>query len=220
MASKEEIFERLRDTVVALDVDNVQRIVKDALDAGISPEDLVSDGLRRGLQVVGEKYQAGDFFLAELIMAGEVMKEAMTLVEPYFKGSGMEPIGRIAIGTVAGDIHDIGKNIVIALLKAAGFEVTDLGVDVPVSRFVEQAREELSGCGRCILGMSALLSVTTPEMENVIKELRKAQIRGTAKVIIGGALITAEFGESIGADFASKDAVEGVKICKRWASSG
>ena len=219
MTSK-EIFERLRDTVVALDMDGVQRIVKDALDAGISPENLVSDGLRRGLQIVGEKYQAGEFFLAELIMAGEVMKEAMTLIEPHFRGSGMEPIGRIAIGTVAGDIHDIGKNIVIALLKAAGFEVTDLGVDVPVSGFVEQARKELSGRGRCILGMSALLSVTTPEMENVIKELRKAQIRDSARVIIGGALITAEFGESIGADAASKDAVKGVEICKRWASSG
>jgi methanogenic corrinoid protein MtbC1 len=131
----------------------------------------------------------------------------------------MEPIGRIAIGTVAGDIHDIGKNIVIVLLKAAGFEVTDLGVDVPVSGFVEQARKELSERGRCILGMSALLSVTTPEMENVIRELRKAEIRDSARVIIGGALITAEFGESIGTDAASKDAVEGVKICKRWASS-
>jgi len=219
LTSKEEFLERLRGSVVGLNIDDVQRIVKEALDAGIRPEDVVSDGLRRGLQVVGEKYQSGEFFLAELIMAGEIMKEAMTLIEPYFKGSGIEPIGRIAIGTVAGDIHDIGKKIVITLLKAAGFEVTDLGVDVPVSKFIDLTREEVSKSGRCTLGMSALLSITMPEMQNVINELRKASLRNSTRVIIGGALITNEFGENIGADAASKDAVRGVEICKHWASS-
>ena len=220
MTSKEEILGKLQVSVVALDLDGVQRIVRDALDAGISAEDIVSHGLRGGLQTVGEKYQAGEFFLAELIMAGEVMKEAMTSLEPYFVGSGMEPIGRVTIGTVQGDIHDIGKNIVIALLKGAGFDVTDLGVDVPVSRFVDLTRREVGRNGRCILGMSTLLSVTMPEMQNVLSELRKAELRGNSKVIIGGALITDEFGESIGADAASKDAVKGVEICKRWASRG
>jgi len=200
-------------------MDGVQKIVDDALHTGILPAKLVSNGLRRGLQTVGEKYQAGDFFLAELIMAGEIMNEAMKTIEPYFKGSGIEPIGRITIGTVAGDIHDIGKNIVIALLKGGGFDVTDLGVDVSAEKFIGLTRDEVNRKGRCILGMSTLLSLTMPEMQKVIEELGKAELRNAAKVIVGGALITREFGKSIGADSACKDAVEGVEVCKRWALS-
>ena len=200
-------------------MDEVQKIVTDALSAGVSPEKLVSDGLRKGLQTVGEKYQAGDYFLAELIMAAEIMKETMKTIEPYFKGSEIEPIGRIAIGTVAGDIHDIGKNIVIALLKGGGFEVTDLGVDVPTSKFIDLTTEEVNKSGKCILGMSTLLSVTMPEMHKVIEGLGNANLRKATKVIVGGALITPEFGQSIGADSASKDAVKGVEVCKNWALS-
>jgi 5-methyltetrahydrofolate--homocysteine methyltransferase len=212
-AKKRELFEKLRDSVVSFDIEGVQKAAKEALDAGIPPTEIISEGLKKGLDIVGEKYEKKEYFLAELIMAGETMKEAMKVIEPYMIGSGMRPSGRVVIGTVKGDLHDIGKNIVITLLKAAGFEVIDLGVDVPASRFVDEVKR----AGRCILGMSALLSVSMPEMRTVINELKKAGLRDTTKVIIGGAVITEEFGRSIGADAAARDAVKGVEICKTWA---
>ena len=145
-------------------------------------------------------------------MAGEVMKEGMKVLEPYLRGSEIRKIGKVVIGTVRGDLHDIGKNIVATLLSAAGFEVIDLGVDVPPEKFVEAVKEHNPD----IIGMSALLTTTMIEMENVIKALKEAGLRNRVKIIIGGAPITREFAEKIGADAAARDAVEGVNICKSW----
>jgi 5-methyltetrahydrofolate--homocysteine methyltransferase len=213
--SREEILSKIREAVVNLDIDNIQRLCKEALEAGIPPYEIVMEGMSKGMEIVGEKYERNEYFLAELIMAGEVMKEGMNILEPYLKSGEVKKIGKVVIGTVRGDLHDIGKNIVVTLLNAAGFDVVDLGVDVPPEKFVEAVKEHKPH----IVGMSALLTTTMVEMENVIKALKEAGLRDKVKVIIGGAPITREFAEKIGADAAARDAVEGVNICKSWVSA-
>ncbi len=210
--NEQEILGRLRDSVVNLDINGVQKACKDALAAKIPPYKAVVNGMAKGMEIVGQKYEAREYFLAELIMAGETMKEGMTILEPYMKKGDLKVTGKVVIGTVRGDLHDIGKNIVVTLLKAAGFEVIDLGVDISAEKFVEAVREYKPD----ILGMSALLTVTMPEMETVISEIKKAGLRSKVKLIIGGAPITAEYAKKIGADAAAKDAVEGVNRCKTW----
>lgn len=212
MMKEKEILERLRDSVVNLDINGAEQACKDALAANIPPYKAVMDGMAKGMEIVGQKYEAKEYFLAELIMAGEVMKEGMKILEPYLKKGDLKITGKVIIGTVRGDLHDIGKNIVVTLLKAASFEVIDLGVDVPAEKFVKAAREHKPD----ILAISALLTVTMPEMETVIKEIEKSGLRSKVKVIIGGAPITTEYAKKIGADAAAKDAVEGVNRCKMW----
>ncbi len=172
----------------------------------------VVDGMAKGMEIVGEKYEAGEYFLAELIMAGETMKEGMLVLEPHLKSGDLKSAGKVAIATVRGDLHDIGKNIVATLLKAANYDIVDLGVDAPAEKFVEAVRQDKPD----IVAMSALLTTTMVEMENVVKELKKAGLKSKVKVIIGGAPITSEYAKRIGADAAARDAVEGVRICNEW----
>jgi 5-methyltetrahydrofolate--homocysteine methyltransferase len=212
MVSREEILGRIRDAIVNLDIDNIGRLCEEAIRAGVPAYEVVMEGMARGMEVVGEKYERNEYFLAELIMAGETMKEGMKVLEPYLKAGELKRVGKVVIGTVRGDLHDIGKNIVATLLSAAGFDVIDLGVDVPPEKFVEAVKENSPD----IVGMSALLTTTMVEMEDIIKELKKAGLRDKVKVIIGGAPITREYAEKIGADAAARDAVEGVNICKSW----
>ncbi|MEM1658236.1 MAG: cobalamin-dependent protein [Candidatus Jordarchaeales archaeon] len=147
-----------------------------------------------------------------MVVAGEAMKEGIKILEPYLRTGEAERLGKVVIGTVRGDMHDIGKNIVATLLSGAGFEVIDLGVDVPTEAFVEAVRKHKPH----IVGMSALLTTTMVEMENVIKALEHAGLRNKVKIIIGGAPVSKEYAEKIGADAYAKDAVEGVSICKSW----
>lgn len=212
MGKEDEIMDRLRDAIVNLDIDGVKKACKEAIEAGISAYKAITDGMAKGMEIVGEKYEKGEYFLAELMMAGEVMKEGVKILEPYLKRGEAKKIGKVVIGTVRGDLHDIGKNIVINLLEAAGFEVIDLGVDVPPERFVEAVKQNNPD----IVGMSALLTTTMMEMKKVIDALKEAGLRDKVKIIIGGAPITPEFAEEIGADAASGDAVEAVSICKSW----
>jgi len=136
----------------------------------------------------------------------------MKVLEPHLKSGQVKKMGKIVMGTVFGDLHDIGKNVASVMLGAAGFDIVDLGVDVPAEKFVEAVRKEEPD----IVGMSALITVTMPEMEKAVKALEKAGLRDRLKVIIGGAPVTSQFAEKIGADAAAKDAVDGVKICKSW----
>ena len=213
MPSEErQILDRLRDSVINLDIDGVQKACKDVLATGIEPYKAIIEGMAEGMDTVGRKYEEKVYFLAELIMAGEVMREGMKILEPHLKSGDLKDKGRVVIGTVEGDLHDIGKNIVITLLRATGFEVIDLGVDVPAKKFVEAIRKHEPD----ILGMSALLTTTMKQMESVINEIEKTGLRGKVKTIIGGAPITPEFAEKIGADAAARDAVKGANICKRW----
>jgi len=200
----------LRDSLVDLDSERVKEKVNSALRKGIEPLEIVkslADGMRR----VGERYEAGDLFLPELMMAGEIMKEAMAIISPYLKGSErVQRMGKVVLGTVEGDLHDIGKNIVKTMLTSAGFEVVDLGADVSVKKFVESVRKEEPK----IVGMSALLTSTMDGMKEVADELEKEGLRKGLKILIGGAPIDEGFAERIGADAYGKDAMDAVRKAK------
>jgi corrinoid protein of di/trimethylamine methyltransferase len=213
--SEKQLLDKVAQAIAGLDFDGIQGICKQALDAGIPAYKIVSEGMAHGMEIVGQKYEANEYFLSELIAAGEVMKDGLKVVQPYLKGGDIKKKGKIALGTVKGDLHDIGKNVVAVLLEAAGFEIVDLGVDVPAEKFVEAVKEH----GVQIVGMSALLTITMPEMENTIKQLKQAGLRDKVKVIIGGAPITPEYAAKIGADAAARDAVDGVNICKEWVKA-
>ena len=209
---RKETLNKLKDAVVNFDIESIQKLCKTALEKGIPAYEIVIEGMAKGMDTVGQKYECGEFFLSELIMAGETMKEGMKVIEPYLKSEGVKARGTIVIGTVQGDLHDIGKNIVATLLRASGFEVIDLGFDVSPQKFVEEVERSEAN----ILGMSALLTTTMVNMDAAIKELKNKGLRDQVKVVIGGAPIDQEFARKIGADAAAKDAVEGVGICKSW----
>jgi corrinoid protein of di/trimethylamine methyltransferase len=209
---KSAILHRLRNAIVKFDIDEVKEICNEALQQGIPAYEIVIEGMAKGMEVVGEKYECGDFFLSELIMAGETMKEGMKILEPHLKAGNGISKGKVVIGTVEGDLHDIGKNIAATLLKASGFDVIDLGADVSPSKFLQQLQDSKAE----ILGMSALLSTTMVKMADTVDAITRAGIREKVKVIIGGAPVNAAYATEIGADAAAKDAVDGVAICKSW----
>lgn len=211
--SKSEILESLREAVIKFDIDNIRSLAENALKQGVSAYDCVMNGMAKGMEVVGEKYQLGEFFLPELVMAGETFKEGMRVFSAHLRPSEIVSQGRVVIGTVEGDLHDIGKNIVASMVGAAGFEVHDLGVDVSADRFLKEAKKTSAD----ILAMSALLSTTFPHMREVVDAIRKAKI--AAKTLVGGASLNVETAKSLGADGYGRDAVEGASICKQWAAA-
>jgi 5-methyltetrahydrofolate--homocysteine methyltransferase len=212
VVDRSAILDMLRDAIWKFDMDNVKLACNEALRQGIPAYEIMMGGMAKGLEVVGQKYERGDFFLSDLIMAGETMKEGMEILEPYLEAGGRSSRGKIVIGTVEGDLHDIGKNIAATLLKASGFDVIDLGADVSPIKFLQ----ELQDSDARILAMSALLSTTMVKMADTIAAIVKAGIRDRVKVIIGGAPVNAAYAREIGADAAAKDAVDGVSICKTW----
>jgi corrinoid protein of di/trimethylamine methyltransferase len=209
---KRAILDKLRDAIVKFDFDEVKQTCNEALQEGIPAYEIVMEGMAKAMETVSQKYECGDFFLSELIMAGETMKEGMKILEPHLEAGDRSSRGKVVIGTVEGDLHDIGKNIAATLLKASGFDVIDLGADVSSGKFVRQLQDSKAQ----ILGMSALLSTTMVKMADTVDAIVKAGIRGKVKVIIGGAAVNAEYATEIGADAAAKDAVDGVAICKSW----
>jgi len=200
----------LKNAVANLDTESPPRICEEALALGTAPAKLV-EAMSKGMDIVGVKYESEEYFLSDLIMAGEAMKSAMKVIEPHLKKDATENIGKVVIGTVHGDIHDIGKNIVVMLLIAAGFDVIDLGVDASADRFVQALREHKPD----ILAMSALLTVALPEMENVIREVEDSQLRKDVKlIVIGGTTLTEDFAKKIRADAYGATAVAGVRLCR------
>jgi len=173
----------------------------------VPPKEILDNYLVPGMDEVGRKFQQGEYFFPELLVAGEAMKAAMAILKPVLVKRGVATtVGTFLIGTVKNDIHDIGKNIVIMMLEGNGWEVTDLGVDVPTDRFVQTVREKKYD----ILGMSALLSTTIPQLPDTIQALKAAGLRDKIKVMVGGVSVTREYAEKIGADGYGKDAVEAV----------
>lgn len=204
-------MEDLKERLVELDLEKTVELAGSLLKEGVDPLSILNT-LREGLDEIGKKYERGEYFLSELIMAGDLMKQILSLVKPKLKGGAEKPLGKIVAGTVKGDLHDIGKNIFLMLAEASGFEVIDLGVDVPAEKFIEAARLHKPS----IIAMSALLTVTMPYMSEVVEALKRETLRKNVKVIIGGAPITKKFGEEIGVDYAAETAVEGVEVCKKW----
>ena len=213
MSSVDKVLREIAEAVVNLDVDGALEASKRALSMGVDPVDIVERGVSEGLRVVGDKFERGEFFLMHLIIAAEAAKRVMEeVVEPVLLGrrSGKR-LGVVVIGTVEGDIHDIGKSIVATMLKAAGFEVHDLGCDVPVDEFVKKAKEVDAD----IVAASALLSTTMRVQRDLVRALEEAGMRGRVKVLVGGAPVTREWAEEIGADGYAENAVEAVREAKR-----
>lgn len=207
----EEILEKIKNLMVDLEIDKVKEAVQEALNKNIPPLTIINKALSPAMEIIGEKYEKGEYYLAELVVAGDTFKEVMDILKPYLKKQTLKKLGKVVIGTVRGDLHEIGKNIVATMLETAGFDVYDLGVDVPPEKFVEKAKEVDAD----IVALSALLTTTMIEMKNVIDEFKKAGLRDKVKIIVGGAPVTEEYAKKIGADAYGKDAVEAVKICKQ-----
>jgi len=195
-----------------LNEQEVATLVKERLDAGGDPMTILDD-LRRGMDIVGERYKAGEYFLSELIVSGEIFKDSMSLVEPHLKTTSNDTATRVVLGTVKGDIHNIGKDIVAVLLKGAGFEVHDLGIDVPPQAFVDKLKETSAP----ILGMSGLLTPSFDSMKETIEAVKEAGLRDKVKIIIGGGVVTELVQRHTGADAFTDDGMEGVEICRRFA---
>jgi dimethylamine corrinoid protein len=205
----------LAEALANLEEDKVRELVQNRIASNSDPMSLV-DELRQGMDIVGDRYKSKDYFLSELIISGEIFKESMAAIEPKLKGGNRgQPLGKMVLGTVKGDIHNIGKDIVATLLTAAGFEVYDLGIDVPSDKFIDKLKET----GSSILGMSGLLTPAFESMKETVKALEAAGLRNTVKVIIGGGIVTEQVGKYVGADAFTDDASEGVEMCRGFVKS-
>jgi corrinoid protein of di/trimethylamine methyltransferase len=208
-----EYFEKLTAKIVDCDPDAVEELTRQALAAGLEPMDIISQGLTKGMQIVGDNFQCGDAFLPDLIIAAEGMQRAMVLLEPELlkRQQAVESVGVVVIGTVQGDIHEIGKTLVGTMLSANGFKVYDLGTDVPASEFIAKIKET----GANILGLSSLLTTTMVLQREVIEALKSAGLRQQVKVMVGGAPVTKSWAEQIGADGYAEDASGAVLIARQ-----
>jgi dimethylamine corrinoid protein len=211
-----DILERLKGCLLDLDMDAAMETARSVAggDGPPTAKEAV-DAMAEGLQIVGKRFQEGDWFLAELVYAGEIAKEVMSVLSPSLQAGSSDSRGAVAVGTVAGDLHDLGKNIFVSYARSAGFEVIDLGIDVPRDRFIDAVRENRP----LALGMSCLLTSTDVEIGKVIEELKRQGLREGVKVIIGGAALTQQFSDSVGADAFAPDAITGMDIIKGWSAS-
>jgi 5-methyltetrahydrofolate--homocysteine methyltransferase len=198
----------LADAVIKGDQSAAVEITRAALEEGTAAKSVLDDGLIAGMDIVGTRFKKNEIYIPEVLIAARAMKMAMEVLEPELVKAGVEPVGKFLIGTVQGDLHDIGKNLVAMMLKGAGFEVIDLGVDVRPERFVEQAKS----AGAQLVGISALLTTTMPGMEKTIKALKDASV--SAKIMIGGAPVTQGYADKIGAHGYAADAASAVDIAK------
>ncbi|MEM4887811.1 MAG: cobalamin-dependent protein [Thermosphaera sp.] len=207
------VSEEFINAILELDEKRAIELTKARISKGEDPLKILDD-LRIAAEKVGEKYEKGEFFVADLVMAGEIMKEISELVRPKLKelGKTREIIGKLVIGTVEGDIHDIGKNIVVTLAEAAGFEVIDLGVDVPPQKFVEAIKQHQPD----IVGMSCLITAGLESMKRTVDAIKEAGLRDKVKIIIGGGRVDEYAKEYTGADAWATDAATGVKIMIEW----
>jgi len=193
------------------DREKTVELTRAALGSGASPQDIISQGLQAGMAAVGEKFSSGEYFLPDMLMAARAMKAALEVLAPALGKTGIPTIGRVVIGTVEGDMHDIGKNVVATFLSGNGFEVFDLGLNVPVQKFIDEVKEKKPD----ILGMSALLTTTMPVMGKVIKALEELGLRSSVKVVVGGAPVTQDYANYVGADGYAHDGGRAVPVCKQ-----
>jgi corrinoid protein of di/trimethylamine methyltransferase len=209
----EAMFQAMAQSIIDGDPEESERLARQALREGINPLEAINQGYVLGVNHVGEQFGCGDMFLPDLVLAGEAMKAAVGVLEPEMTKLGVErqTLGIVVIGTVEGDIHDIGKTLVATMLSSGGFRVYDLGVNVPVKRFVEKAQEVKAN----IVAISALLTTTMVKQKAVIEELQKAGLRSEVKVMVGGAPVTRDWAEHIGADGTSEDAIRAVNVAKK-----
>jgi len=205
----DDLLRQIEQAVIDGDRETTLEKVKEAVAIGLAPEQVITGELTPGLYLVGEKFDAGEFFLPDMMLAAEAMGAAVNYLEPYLSGGdrGEVKAGRVVIGTVRGDLHSIGKDIVSMMLKAAGFQVFDLGVDVPSERFVDEIATKQAD----LLGISALMTTTIQEQKKIIELLKEKGLRDRIRIIVGGAPLSEEWAAKIGADAYAADAIAGVK---------
>jgi len=204
---QEELQNAVENCLIEFDRKGMQTAVQRALKAGIPPSDVIA-GIKKGFEEIGRRYEAGEYFLSELIMAGETAKTAIETLKPHFQKTARDGLEKVVIGTVEGDLHDIGKNLVGIILLSSGFDVYDLGIDVKSADYVKKVKET----GAKILGLSALLTTTMLNMGVIIEDLKKAGLREKVKVIIGGQPTSQEFARQMGADAQVDDAPKVLKV--------
>ncbi|MDD2360893.1 MAG: corrinoid protein [Syntrophaceticus schinkii] len=204
-------FNKLADAVFKGDLAEVVENTKKLLDSGANPLEIVNNGLLAGMDIVAPKFKAGEMFVPEVMMSAKALGEGMKIVQPMLSASDVASVGTIVIGTVAGDLHDIGKNLVVMILKSGGFNVIDLGIDVAPEKFVEAIKEH----NPQVVGMSALLTTTMAAMKQTLDAMEEAGVRDQAKVIIGGAPVSQGFADEIGADGYASDAIGAKDLCTK-----
>ena len=201
-----ELLGKMAESLIAGNIDEVVNLTKEALDGGAAPSDILDQGLLAGMDVVGQRFKAEEMFIPEVLRCAKCMHGAMEILRPLLVETGVEPIGTLVIGTVKGDLHDIGKNLVGMMFEGAGFEVVDLGIDKEPQVFVDAIKEHKAK----LIGLSALLTTTMPKMGETINAIKEAGIRDEVKILVGGAPITASFAEEIGADGYASNAASAV----------
>ncbi|MDZ7272319.1 MAG: corrinoid protein [candidate division KSB1 bacterium] len=205
------LLQELSESIIRGKLPDAERLTTQALAEGIPPAEILNKGLIAGMNVVGEKFKNNEFYVPEVLIAARAMKGAMAILRPKLVETGVKPIGRCVLGTVKGDLHDIGKNLVGMMLEGAGFEVIDLGVDVSPDKFIATAQERQVQ----VIGLSALLTTTMVNMKGVISALEEKGARDRFKVIIGGAPVTQSYADEIGADGYAPDAASAVEVVKK-----
>jgi dimethylamine corrinoid protein len=210
MALKEEVLKKLVQAVVDGNVEQAESAAREAVNAGVEPYKAIIDGLSKGMEVVGEKYEAKEYFLPELLMAGDAMYAGLNVLLPLLPKREAGAKGTVVLGVVEGDIHDIGKNIVKAMLTASGYRIVDLGKDVPVDEFIRRAKEE----GAQVIAMSTLMTPTLLSIQTVEEKLQAEGLKGKVKTIIGGGSVSDGWRERSGSDAYGKDAMEAVSKVK------
>jgi len=209
----EELFQTMAQSVIDGEDEEAEALARQVIEQGLDPLEAINKGFVTGLDEVGEEYGCGEMFLPDLVLAAEAMKAAMAVLEPELarRGASRQILGTVVIGTVEGDIHDIGKTLVATMLSASGFKVHDLGVDVPLPTFVEKASEVQAD----LIGLSALLTTTMVKQKLLIESLEEAGLRPKIKVMVGGAPVTRSWADEIGADGFSEDAIGAVGVARQ-----
>lgn len=204
------LIQSMQENVINGKKADVESLVRQALDAGLAPSEILNTGLIAAMKEVGARFEAGDFYVPEMLIAARAMQAGLAILKPQLVESGIESTGKVIIGTVKGDLHDIGKNLVAMMLEGAGFEIVDLGTDVSPEKFVASVQEN----NATLIGMSALLTTTMSNMKMVMSALKEAGLRDRVKVMIGGAPVTDTFAKEIGADGYAPDASRAVTLAK------
>lgn len=203
----ESILIAVKNALISGDKSHLVELTKQALSQGIKPEKILYEGLVPGMDVVGEKFKNDEFYIPEVILRAIIFKDNVNILRPLLMDKNIKTMGKVLIGTVQGDLHDVGKNLVSLMLEASGYQVIDLGVDIAIQTFVEKAKEHNVN----IVGLSALLTTTMPNMKKVIQALQEEGLRGKVKVIIGGAPVSQSFADQVGADAYGHDAADAVE---------
>jgi 5-methyltetrahydrofolate--homocysteine methyltransferase len=209
-------LQALADAIIGGNRDDAKQLTEDALGEGANPEQVLNEGLVAGMAVVGERFKNNEFYVPEVLIAARAMKESMAILRPKLIENGIEPEAKVAIGTVKGDLHDIGKNLVGMMLEGGGYGIIDLQVDVTPEQFLDAVQNQ----GASVIAMSALLTTTMPAMKDTITALEEAGVRDKVKVMIGGAPVTQKYADEIGADGYAPDAASAVDTARELLAAG